>query len=81
MGGPIAVEWKGWESIGFPGVKHRHYVTSRQRILLGTGVTWVVGVSVDSSNYPITDFRIMVIPEAKAMLKQSNLVQLEDLTH
>ena len=30
---------KGWESIGCPDVKHSHYVTSRQRILLGTGVT------------------------------------------
>ena len=39
MGGPIVMEWKGWESIGCPDVKDNHYVTSRQRKLLGTGVT------------------------------------------
>ena len=35
----IVMEWKGQESIGCPDVKHHDYVTSRQRILLGTGVT------------------------------------------
>ena len=39
MGGPIVMEQKGQESIGCPDVKHNHYVTLRQRILLGTGVT------------------------------------------
>ena len=39
MGGPIVMERKGRESIGCPDVKHNHYVTSRQRILLGTRVT------------------------------------------
>ena len=39
MGGPIVMERKGRESIGCPHVKHKHYLTSRQRILLGTGVT------------------------------------------
>ena len=38
-GGPIVMEWKERESIGCPDVKQNHYVTSRQRILLGTGVT------------------------------------------
>ena len=50
MGGPTVMERKGRESIGCPDVKHNHYVTSRQRILLGTGVTQDVGVSVDSSS-------------------------------
>ena len=36
MGGPIVMERKGWESIGCPDVKDDHYVTSRQRKLLGT---------------------------------------------
>ena len=39
MGGPIAMEQKGWESIGCPDVKHNHYETSRQKILLETGFT------------------------------------------
>ena len=39
MGGPIVMERKGWESLGCPDVKDNHYVTSRQRILLGTRVT------------------------------------------
>ena len=39
MGGPIVMEQKGRESIECPDVKHNQYVTSRQRILLGTGVT------------------------------------------
>ena len=39
MGGPIVLERKGRDSIGCPDVKDNHYVTSRQRILLGTGVT------------------------------------------
>ena len=39
MGGLIAMERKGQETIGWPDVKHSHYLTSRQRILLGTGVT------------------------------------------
>ena len=30
------MERKGWESIGWSDVKHNHYVTLRQRILLGT---------------------------------------------
>ena len=33
------MERKGRESITFPDVKDNHYVTSRQKILLGTGVT------------------------------------------
>ena len=33
MGGPIVMEQKGGESMGCPDVKHRHYVTSKQRIL------------------------------------------------
>ena len=37
MGGPIVMERNGRESIGWPDVKHNHYVTSRQRILLGAG--------------------------------------------
>ena len=48
MGGPLCMERKGWESIGCPDVKDNHSVTSRQRKLLGTGVTEDVGVSVDS---------------------------------
>ena len=39
MGGLIVMEWKGWESIACPDVKHNHYVTPRQRILLPNGVT------------------------------------------
>ena len=39
MGDPIVMEGKGRESIGCPDLKHNHYVTSKQRILLGTGVT------------------------------------------
>ena len=39
IGGPIAMKRKGRESIGCPDVNHNHYVTYRQRILLGTGVT------------------------------------------
>ena len=49
MGGPIVMEWK--ESIRCPDVKHNHYVTSRQRLLLGTGVTYDVGVSVVLSSF------------------------------
>ena len=37
--GPIVMEREGRESIGRPDVKHSHYVTSRQKILLGSGVT------------------------------------------
>ena len=37
MGGPIVIEWKGHESIGCHDVEHSHCVTSRQRMLLGTG--------------------------------------------
>ena len=37
MEGPIVMEWKGWESIACPDVKHNHYVTPRQRILLPMG--------------------------------------------
>ena len=48
LNGPIVMERKGCESIGCPVVKDNHYVTSRQRKLLGTGVTQDVGVSVDS---------------------------------
>ena len=33
------MEGKGRKSIGCPDVEHNYYVTSRQRILLGTGVT------------------------------------------
>ena len=50
MGGWIVMEWTGRESIGGPDVKYNHYVTLRQRILLGTGVTSDVGVFVDSSS-------------------------------
>ena len=32
-------------------------------------------------NYPITDFRILVIPETIFKLELSNLVQLDHLTH
>ena len=39
MGGLIVMERKGWESIGCPDVKDNHYVTSRLRKLLGTGMT------------------------------------------
>ena len=39
MGGPIVMERNGRESIGRPDVKDNHYVTLRQRKLLGTGVT------------------------------------------
>ena len=39
MGGLIVMEQKGWKSIGYPDVKDNHYVTSRQRKLLGTEVT------------------------------------------
>ena len=39
MGGPIIMERKRRESIGCPDVKDNHYVTSRQRKLLGIGVT------------------------------------------
>ena len=38
MGGPIVMEQKGRESIGCPDVEDNLYVTSKQRILLGTGV-------------------------------------------
>ena len=37
IGGLIVMEIKGRESIGCLDVKHNHYVTLRQRILLGTG--------------------------------------------
>ena len=37
IGGLIVMEWKGQESIACPDVKHNHYVTPRQRILLLTG--------------------------------------------
>ena len=37
MGGSIVMEGKGQESSGCPDVKHNHYVTLRQRILLPTG--------------------------------------------
>ena len=37
MGGSIVMERKGQESLGCPDVKHNHYVTPRQRILLPTG--------------------------------------------
>ena len=47
MGGPIVMAWRGRESIGCPDAKHKYYVTAKQRILLGTAVTWDVGVSVD----------------------------------
>ena len=42
MGGPIVMEWKGRESIRCPDVKHYHYVTSRQKILLKRPccITW-----------------------------------------
>ena len=36
MGGPIVMERKGWESKGCRDVKDNHYVSSRQRKLLGT---------------------------------------------
>ena len=39
MGGQIVMERKGLVLIGCPDVKHNHYVTLRQKILLGTGVT------------------------------------------
>ena len=39
MGGPIVMERKWREAIAYPDVKHNHYVTSRQRMLLRTGVT------------------------------------------
>ena len=39
MGGRIIMGRKGRESIGCPDMKHNHYVTLRQRILLGTGMT------------------------------------------
>ena len=39
MGGPIVMELKQRESVGCPDVKDNHYVTLRQRLLLGTGVT------------------------------------------
>ena len=51
MGGPIVMEQKGWELIECPDVKHNHYVTLRQRILLGIGVTYDVDVSVDLSSW------------------------------
>ena len=50
MGGPINIERKGQESIGCHDVKHNRYVTSRQSILLGTGATYGVNVSIDSSS-------------------------------
>ena len=37
MGGSIVMERKGQESLGCPDVKHNHYVTPRQSILLPTG--------------------------------------------
>ena len=37
MGGSIVMERKRQESLGCPVVKHNHYVTPRQRILLPTG--------------------------------------------
>ena len=37
MGGSIVMERKGQESLGCSDVKHNHYVTPRQRILLLTG--------------------------------------------
>ena len=36
MGGPIVMGRNGRASIGYPDVKHNHYVSLRQRILLGT---------------------------------------------
>ena len=38
MGGPIVMERKGSESIGYPDVKDNHHMTSRQKKLLGNGV-------------------------------------------
>ena len=37
MGGSIVMEQKGQESLGCPDVKHNHYVTPRQRVLLPMG--------------------------------------------
>ena len=39
IGGPIVMEWKGQESLECLDMKHNHYVTSEQRIVLGTVVT------------------------------------------
>ena len=39
MGDPIVMERKGRQLIGCPDVKHNHYVTLKQRILLGTRVS------------------------------------------
>ena len=39
MGGPIVMEQRGREWIGCPDVKDNLYVTSKQRILLGTGIS------------------------------------------
>ena len=50
MGGPIVMERKRLESIGSPELKHNHYMTSRQMLLLGTGDTLDVGVYVESSS-------------------------------
>ena len=50
MGGPSVTDRKGRESMGCPDVKHNHHVTSRQRILLATGVSKAVGISVDLSS-------------------------------
>ena len=54
MGGLIVLEQKGQESIGCPDVKHNHYVTLRQRILLGTG--WL-----KMSVFPSTHLVIIII--------------------
>ena len=50
-------------------MKHSHYVTSRQRILLGTGVTLNVGVSVDSSSFDIRFERIITNHPRKSIFE------------
>ena len=63
MGGPIVMEKNGRELIACPDVKHNHRVTWKRKILLGTGVTKDVGVSVDSSSWtqcgPLTPYCAM----------------------
>ena len=68
MGGPIAMERKEQETTGCPDVKHSHYVTSRQRILWGTGVTYDVSVSVDLSSF--SGYSIHYITSASVVSSQ-----------
>ena len=56
MGDSIVMERKRQESLGCPGVKHNHYVTQRQRILLTMG--WLKMSALPSTWLVTSDFSI-----------------------